>query len=134
MFKEQVQSFLDHYVLLNELKKDFCEFECYKLGIIDNNGNKLKSPVTEEEQMSYSPMTRTVLKLKKYLGPKIELIEAVGLLEHKSLLVEENMEHYKKVLSYQDKIDGLINELYKTLDEAKQDGLMYEDISKLLKA
>jgi hypothetical protein len=46
MYKESVQSFLDNNVLLNHLKKDYKEFQCYALGIIDENGNKLKNPIT----------------------------------------------------------------------------------------
>lgn len=134
MIKENVQSFLDHGVLLKELKRSFVEFECFKLGIIDEQGNKIKTPVTEQEKMSFSPMVRTVLKLKRYLGSKIDLIEACGDFEHKVLNINENIEHYKKVIEYQDKIRLLVNELYKTLDEAYLDGLLMEDISKILKA
>lgn len=134
MIKENVQSFLDHGVLLNELKKKFTEFECFKLGLIDEQGNKIKSPVTEQEKISFSPMTRTVLKLKRYLGTKIDLIEACGEFEHKVLNLNEDMEHYKKVIEYQDKVQALVNELYKTLDEAYSEGLLMEDINKILKA
>ena len=62
MYKENMQSFLDSAVLLKELKKDYKEFQCYTLGIIDENGNKIKPPTTLEEQLSYSSFTRTILK------------------------------------------------------------------------
>ena len=134
MYKENMQSFLDNNVLINELKKDYKEFECYKLGIVDANGNKIKTPITEQEQKSYSSFTRTVLKLKKYLGAKIELMEASDSLEKLTTPLNENIEHYKKVLQYQDKIDTIVNELYKTLDEAQQDGIPLEEVKKLIKA
>lgn len=134
MYKESVQSFLDNGILLNELKKPYTEFQCYALEIIDENGNKLKEPITEQEQISYSSFTKTILRLKKYLGSKVELMEASNTLERMSIPLNENVEHYKKVLVYQDKIDNIINELYKTLDEAQQDGLPLEEVKKLVKA
>lgn len=134
MYKEHMQSFLDNTILLNELKKDYKEFQCYALGIIDENGNKLKNPITEQEQLSYSSFTKTVLKLKKYLGSKIDLLEATNSLEKLSVPLNENVEHYKKILLYQEKIDNIINELYKTLEEAQQSGLPLEDVKRLVKA
>lgn len=134
MYKESVQSFLDASVLLNELKKDYKEFQCYTFGIIDENGNKIKNPITEQEQLSYSSFTKTILKLKKYLGAKTELLEASNSLEKSSVPINEDIERYKTILLYQDKVDTIVNELYKTLEEAQQDGLSAEDIKKLVKA
>lgn len=134
MYKESVQSFLDNSILLRELKKDFTQFPAYKLGIIDENGNKLKNPITEQEQSTFTPFVRTIIKLKKYLGSKIELMEAGSLLEHNSIPFTEDIVKYKKVLEYQDRVETIVNELYKTLDEAQQEGLSLEDIKKLVKA
>lgn len=134
MYKEFMQSFLDNTILLKELKKEYKDFQCYELGIIDESGNKIKNPITEQEQISYSSFTRTILKLKKYLGAKTELMDASNSLEKLSVPINENIEHYKKILSYQDKVDTIINDLYKTLDEAQQDGLPLEDVKKLIRA
>jgi hypothetical protein len=134
MYKESMQSFLDNATLLNLLKKDYKEFECYKLGIIDESGNKLKTPTTVQEQISYSSFTKTILKLKKYLGPKVELMEASNSLEKLSVSLNENIEHYKVFLEYQNKIETIINELYKALDEAQQHGIPLEEVKLLLKA
>lgn len=134
MFRESVQSFLDNSVLINELKKDFKEFLAYKLGIIDENGNKTKNPITEQEKVAFGPFVKTVIKLKKYLGAKTDLMEAGALLEHNSVPVQEDIVKYKKVLEYQDKVSDIVNELYKTLDEAQQEGLSLDDIKKLIKA
>jgi hypothetical protein len=134
MFRESIQSFLDNSVLIRELKKDFNKFSAYKLGIIDDRGNKIKTPVTEQEQMSYTPFVKTIIKLKRYLGSKIELLEASSLLKQNSTPINESVEKYKKVLEYQDRIDSVVDELYKTLDEAHQAGLPLEDIKRLIRA
>lgn len=134
MYRENLQSFLDHKCLLNELKKDYRQFKCYRLGLIDEQGNKLRNPITEEEQLSFTPMTKTILKLKRFLGPKIDLLNATNLLESDSLPFKNNIEYYKKLLEFQDKVGTVINELYKTLDEAQQQGLALEDLKNVLKA
>lgn len=134
MYKESVQSFLDSSVLINELKKDYKEFQCYALGIIDESGNKIRTPVTEQEHASYSSFTKTILRLKKYLGPKLELMEASNSLEASTIALNENIEYYKKVLQYQDTIETIINELYETINKAQEDGLRSEDVKKLIKA
>lgn len=136
MYKESVQSFLDNIVLLKELKKSYTEFECFKLGVIDEHGNKTKNPQTTQEHLSYTPFVKTILRLKKYLGAKIELIEASEVLGNAAITahVDNNVDHYKKVLGYQERFDLIINDLYKTLDEAQHDGLPFEDIKKILKA
>ena len=133
MLKDSVQNFMDNEILINELKKDYKNFECYKLGIIDDKGNKLKTPVTEAEQMSFSPMTKTVIRLKKYLGSKIDLLEASTLFEKESFPITD-MSKYKKLLEYKDKINAVTDELFKVLEEANGDGLSLEDVKMLLKA
>lgn len=133
MYRESLQSYLDNEILLKELQKDFSDFECYRLGLIDNKGNKIKSALTEQEQISYSPMVRTILRLKRFLGSKTDLLEATSLLE-KQTIKAEDISKYKRLLEYQDKIDDTIEELYKTLNEATQEGFTFEDIKKLIRA
>lgn len=134
MYRESMQSFLDNEVLLRELKKDFKEFRCFELGLIDEKGSKIKNPITEQEKLSFTPFVKTVLKIKKYLGSKTELLEAQNNLSASSMQLNENIEHYKKVLEYQSKVSDIVNDLYKTLDEATANGLCLEDIQRLLKA
>ena len=133
MFREQVQSFLDFNILLHELKKDFVNFEAYKLGIIDEQGNKLKQPESLEEQASYSPMYKTIFRLKRFLGAKVDLLESQVLLEKENVQIED-FEKYKKYLVYKDKVTDVVNNLYEVLDNACNEGLSIEEITKLIKA
>jgi hypothetical protein len=134
MYKEKMQSHLDNSVLLNELKKPYSSFACFKLGIIDEFGNKIKAPITEEEEMSYTPFVKTIIKIKRYLGSKLDLIDAKNLLEAKTIPITEDVVKYKKVIEYQDKANSIINDLYRVVDEALQDGLCLEDIKKIIQA
>lgn len=133
MYKESVQSYFENELLIEFLKKDFAEFPCCKLGIIDENGNKIKDPITEQEQASYTPFVKTILKLKRYLGSKVDLLEATNNLK-KSSKINENIEQYKKVLVYRQRIDNIVNELNKTLNEAFDDGIPLEEVKNLIQA
>jgi hypothetical protein len=82
MFNETLSSALHNQFLLKELNKPFTDFEAYKLGVIDENGNRIKVPVTEQEISSYSPAIKTILKIKKYLGTKLDLINQTAILEN----------------------------------------------------
>jgi hypothetical protein len=133
MFKESLQSFLDNEIFINEIRKDYKEFAAYNLGIIDENGNKIKAPVNEAEQAAYSPMIKTIIRLKKYLGAKADLLEANALMEKRNFEASD-VAKYKRLLEFQDRVDGILNELYNVFDQAAQEGLAFEEIKKLIKA
>ncbi|NCX56794.1 MAG: hypothetical protein EBW87_06315 [Burkholderiaceae bacterium] len=133
MFKESIQSFLEHKVFVHELKKNFTDFEAYKLEIIDENGNKLREPITEAERVAFSPMVKTIIRLKKFLGPKLNLMEAALIMESVND-EQEDIERYKKIVDYRERINDVIEEVYELLDEAHADGLQVEDIHRILKA
>jgi len=130
-FNKMFNESLNNRFLLKELNKDYKEFEAYKLGIINDNGDKIKEPVTEQEQAAYSPETKTILKVKKYLGSKLDLINQTAVLESASKL-NYNKDNHKKVLEYEQRINDIIAELHKTTDEALKDGLTLEQVQALL--
>jgi len=133
MFKESLQSFLDNEIFINEIKKDYKQFAAYNLGIIDENGNKLKAPVNEAEHAAYSPMIKTIIRLKKYLGAKADLLDANSLMEKRNFEATDIVK-YKKLVEYSDKVESILNELYSVFDQAAYEGLSFEDIKKLIKA
>jgi len=127
MFNES----LKNNFLLRELNKNYKEFEAYKLGIINNNGDKIKEPLTEQEKAAYSSETKTVLKIKKYLGSKLDLINQTAVLESASKL-DYNKENHKKVLEYEQKINDILSQLHETTDNALKEGLTLEQVQALL--
>lgn len=133
MIREGVQSFLDYKILINEIKRDFKEFECYKLKIIDQHGNKIKHPITEVEQSSYSPMIRTIVRIKRLMGPKVELLETLETVSD-NLISENNIEKYQKLINYREKVNDTVNSLYRILEEAKSEGFELEEIKNLIRA
>jgi hypothetical protein len=127
MFNE---SFKNRF-MLRELNKKFTDFEAFKLGIINENGNRIKEPLTEQERAAYSPEIKTILKIKKYLGSKLDLINQTAILESASKL-NYNKDNHKKVLEYEQKINDIFADLHKTTDEALKEGLTLEQVQALL--
>jgi len=123
MFKES----LKNSFIIEQLNKKITDYEAYKLGIIDENGNKIKNPVTEAEQNAYSPTTKTFLKIKKYLGSKWDLIHNMVVLESGSR-VEYKKENHQKFLQYETKIQNLLSQLHELSNEALKNGLSMEQV------
>jgi hypothetical protein len=117
--------------LITQLNKNFTDFEAYKLGVINKNGDKIKEPISEQEKAAYSPETKTILKIKKYLGTKLDLINQTAILENTSK-IKYNKENHKLFLQYEQKINDIIAELHKTTDEALKEGLSLEQVQALL--
>lgn len=134
MYKEYVQSILDNKTLLRELKKDFKDFQAYKLGLIDEKGNKIKSPVLENELAAFTPTVKTIIKLKKYLGSKVELLDMPTTLIESKHQTNINPERYAQLLTYKDRLADAINDVYFVLDEAQSQGFLIEDIFTEIKA
>jgi hypothetical protein len=127
MFNESFKNkFLTH-----QLNKQITEFEAYKLKIINETGDKIKEPVTEQEKAAYSAETKTILKIKKYLGSKIDLINQTAILESASKF-NYNKDKYKTFLEYEQKINDIFALLHKTTDSALKDGLTLEQVQALL--
>jgi len=53
------------YMILRKLMMPFNEWDAFKLGIIDKDGNKKKHPVTAKERESWDMLTRLCWNIKK---------------------------------------------------------------------
>jgi len=123
MFKESMKN---HFVI-EMLHKKIEDYSAFKLGLIDENGNKIKEPVTEEEKNALSPLTKTFLKVKKHLGSKWDLISQTLALESQTKL-EYNKENHQKFLKYESQIQDLLSQLHEMTNQALSDGLSLEQV------
>lgn len=130
-YNSMLNETLKNKFLLNTLNKDYKDFEAFRLGIINSKGDKIKEPVTEQEKHAYSPETKTILKIKKYLGSKLDLINQTSILESASNL-NYNKENHKKLLEYEQKINDAASEVFRTAEEALKEGLSIEQVQALL--
>jgi hypothetical protein len=55
------------YQFIKRISTPFDKQEAYKLGIIDNKGEKLKDPETKEEKNAYGYLDRLIFNLKKLI-------------------------------------------------------------------
>jgi len=55
------------YNFIKRLVTPFDETDAFKLGIIDENGKKIKEPKSSEEELSYSTFNRLVFNIKKLI-------------------------------------------------------------------
>ena len=53
---------------LRLLTTDFKDTNAYKMGLIDENGNKIKKPATSDEKSSYNAFHRLVFNIKKLMA------------------------------------------------------------------
>ena len=132
MLKERMVETMLNQFLLTELKKPFIEFEACKLQLIDDKGNRTKVPVTEEEKTAMSPFTKNLIRIKKYLGVKVDLVETLALSESQNAQ-DFNLDTFKKVLGYEQKINGVFEQFHQVVDEALKDGVSYECIEALIR-
>lgn len=123
MFKES----LKNNFIKEQLSKNFTDFEAFKLGIIDEKGDKIKEPVSEQEKLAYSPTTKTILKIKKHLGSKWDLIQNTIVLEAESK-IEYKKETHQKFLKYESQIHSLLSQLHELTNEALSEGLSMEQV------
>jgi hypothetical protein len=68
LINENLSSTIVTYVVLKKLTKPWAEWDACQLGIIDDQGNKLKTPVTSEEREAWTVLDRFVCNVKRIMS------------------------------------------------------------------
>lgn len=90
------------YLIAKRLTKSIENLEAYKLGIIDDEGKKIREPKTSEEKDAYTILDRMILRLRHLIGNhKIASLTAAFLLSEETDATrteseEELIEHHRK--------------------------------------
>lgn len=87
------------YRLLKLLTSPFKDWKAYKMGIIDQKGEKIKNPVTNIEKESFGMFEKIVLKIKKIFTNVMGQSRAAAALAALYLIKEEK-EAYNIILKY----------------------------------
>lgn len=132
MFKEKLNMFLTNKLLINELKTPFNKFKAYELGLINDKGEKIKQPTTVYEKESLSPLVLSIIRLKKFLGSKIDLLTAQEELKESTSLLKYDSKKHSLILTYKDQIKSEIEKICCVLEEAKKEGLTTEEVFSLI--
>jgi hypothetical protein len=130
-YNPMIREALNNVFLLKELNKPISDFDAFKLKIINQDGIKIKEPVTEQEKAAFTPGVQTILKIKKYLGSKLDLINNSIILEQASKL-NYNRENHIRILALESKIEEIYEDFCNTVDNALTDGITLEQINAIL--
>jgi len=132
VMKEKLTNTMLNQLILHELKRPFTEFAAYKLNLIDENGNKLKEAITEDEKFAVSPFNKTLIQLKRFMGSKMDLMHGISIVENEKIL-DISAEKYEKVLNYEERINNIFEEFHALIDEAIRDNMSFEVIEALIR-
>lgn len=64
---ESITNTIVLYIILKKLLQNFEDWDAYKLGIIDKDGNKLKDPTSSKEREAWDLITRFCWNFKKII-------------------------------------------------------------------
>jgi hypothetical protein len=125
------EAFITAYIM-KKLEEPFLGSEAFKLGIIDRNGNQIKVPQTLEEKLSFTAIDSYLIKIKKMLGNRSEMLNHAVYLEHVTNVSNLPIELYEKELEFKSEL-GIISKRFKEcLSEAKENNLPTELIEKII--
>lgn len=120
--KESIQSgFITGY-MLKRLSQPFTSFDAYKLGIINDQGEQIKQPITDQELSAYNIFESTLISLKKSFSKQISFVvnetQFVKTLENSKVF---NSKAYEKELEFKEAVATIATNLYNTIEQYKED-------------
>ena len=112
------------------------ELPAYKLGIIDQHGNKLRNPKSLLESVHYSPREQFLIKMRNLCGNKLDLLsvtnyicmESSELLNYDQLLeyAEVEFELKQSLMEKFSEINNIISSYENKLSKEKLSKIMFE--------
>jgi len=134
MLEDSIQTSVIVGHLMSRLAMPVEDTLAFKLGIINENYDITRFPTTDEEKLAYTPIDAYIFKIKKMLGPKIDLLHNEMIFEQISkenngttLLTEEKIKQYEAELKIKDRLKKCVLEMYDIFDDGVQHGLdVYE--------
>ena len=135
MRKESIHHSVMTGMFLMRLTESITEMSAYKLGLIDDEGRKIRECVTEEEKASLTPLDMHVLKIRRLMGEHvIDLFKSNALLEMATEQTEEKFDanKYQREVKLISQIDHAVSILDDIFSEATEKGFSKERIENLV--
>lgn len=133
MINDSVKNSIVTGYLMDKLDTPITEMAAYKLGLIDEKGNKIKLPKTLEEKSAFTVLDQYIVDLKQALGIKLDLINSSTYMNMEEVIpLEEYATRYENELSTKKQIQRIVNELKQVFAESYQKGLSSNTIEKLI--
>jgi len=101
------------YIIIKKLTCPIVKSDAYKLGLVNNSGNIVREPVTEDEQASLTLLDKVVFKLKRLLGTKAIALNTFLYLQtmnnnfYNKLTVKGTIQQRAEVIRIQKDVDKL---------------------------
>lgn len=133
MVKETIEKSIILGYLMSELSVPITEMTAYKLGLIDKDGKKSKTPTTATELSAYGPLEEYIIGLKQTFGNKLELLHnaiTVNLESHVNM--DDYAKLYESTLNLQENFKQIGNDFNKVVTTAYAAGLSKAAIEKLI--
>lgn len=121
--------------LIDRITKPIEETQAYKLGIINEQGKKIKEPETLEEKSAYTAADIYINNIKSMLGNKIDIINGALYLEKEAQTLKENQDSvklYEHEIQTKEIISNTIKDLKTAVADAKEKGLSTSLIEKII--
>lgn len=117
--------------IIKKLTEPLTDSTAYKTGLINEKGDMLRTVSDTDE---FNPIDAFVLKLRKLLGPKIDLLHNEIALQYAAKINIENIsvELFEKEIIYFNKINNILQLLEDTVSEAESEGLDKLTIEKII--
>lgn len=135
MAKESIHNSIMTSLFLSRFIQPVIETSAYRLGLIDEHGNKLKECVTDEERAALTPLDVYIFKIRRLIGESyLDLFKSEALLETTLKTTEQkfDIEKYKKEIEIKSKIDNVICTMEEIFAEGIQCGLSKNHVENLL--
>jgi hypothetical protein len=110
-------------ILRKYLTGDLDQMPIFKHGLVDVEGNILRECQSEYEQQILSPLTKTLLRVRRFLGPKKDLLN-LGMLQESKSAAPEHSQYWEE------KIQEVLNSLHEVVQQALNEGASTEWVTK----
>ena len=114
------ESFIQGYVM-KKLVEPITNSPAFQMGIIDIEGNMLRKPETLDEQMAFTAIDSYLLKLKKLLGNKVDLLNNDIYLEAAIKTANLPIELYDKEVKAKTMMKIIVKHFNEVVNESLKD-------------
>ena len=121
------------YIIIKKLCCPIIKTDAYKLGMVNNAGNILREPVSEEEQAALTLLDKIVFKLKRLMGTKVIALNQFLYLQtmnnnfYNKLVVRGNIQQRAEVIRIKKDVEK-IQEQYNINKDELVNLLISEDL------
>ncbi len=67
LVENRIMDYMVLFALAKKFSTPFSKTQAFKLGIIDDKGNVIRSPITSDEKNAFTPLDNIVTKIKKLI-------------------------------------------------------------------